>query len=444
MNWVELLSGRRFGEDKVVSESETRSRFEQDYDRIIFSHPFRKLQDKTQVFPLPEDDFVHTRLTHSLEVSSVARSLGKIAGKSIIDKYSNLEKLGFTYNDFGAITAAAALAHDLGNPPFGHSGESAISDFFKNHNFGQFFEQHVSESEWQDLTNFEGNAQGFRILNSSMYGGLKLTYATLAAFTKYPKSSRPTTDRSRRSQKKYGFTQTEKHVFEVIAQETGLVNLGDASWVRHPLAFLVEAADDICYNIIDLEDGTRLGLVPFEVTRDLLANIIGERYSSEKLDSINGLNEKLGTLRALAISQLIHEITASFMENEKGILSGDFDTSLADVIPSKDILNDIVKLSVEKIYRSKNVNERESAGFEVLENIMTNFTQAVYYSKFDKDKLSPKHKVQYRMLPEEYQIHLNGVNSVYESMQIVCDFVSGLTDSSALKLHQTISGVRIS
>lgn len=444
MKWVKLLSGKRIGEDGSLSHSETRSRFEQDYDRIIFSHPFRKLQDKTQVFPLPEDDFVHTRLTHSLEVSSVGRSLGKEVGLTILEKNPQLVGEGFSYHHFGAITAAASLAHDLGNPPFGHSGESGISAFFSNTEKGRFFKNKVTAPEWSDLTNFEGNAQGFRILNSSMYGGMKLTFATLAAFTKYPKGSHTPGHKGKKSQKKYGFTQNEFNTFKSIAEGTGLEQLSENIWCRHPLTFLVEAADDICYNIIDLEDGTRLGLVPFEDTRKMLADIIGDRYSSEKLDKIPDINEQLGTLRALAIHQLIKEVKEAFLDNETEILNGTFDTALTESIPSTTALEKINKVSVEKIYRSRQVLEREAAGYEVIEKLMEGFTEAVYFMKFEKQNKSAKHKSLYRLLPYaiQYEIEHNA-GSVYESLQYVTDFISSLTDSSALNLHKTITGFRI-
>jgi dGTPase len=156
MQWEKLLGSERFDSSKKESgTSESfRSEFEIDYDRIIFSAPFRNLQDKTQVFPLPENDFVHTRLTHSLEVSSVGRSLGKSAGEYLIQKYPSLKENGIQSSDFGAIVAAAALAHDIGNPPFGHAGEEAISDFFKHHPYGYIWNAHVKPHEWEDLSEF--------------------------------------------------------------------------------------------------------------------------------------------------------------------------------------------------------------------------------------------------------------------------------------------------
>jgi dGTPase len=276
MNWQHLLSSKRINQKSDTGSAASRSAFEQDYDRIIFSHPFRRLQDKTQVHPLPEEDFVHTRLTHSLEVSSVGRSLGKRVGEVIIQRHPELQQQ-FSLFDFGAIVAAASLAHDLGNPPFGHAGEDAISDFFKEHAYGKTWASAVKPAEWEDLIRFEGNAQGFRILNNEQYG-LKLTFATLGAFTKYPCPALfPERDKKKKSQKKFGFFQSEAEEFEAIAQELGLIRDRGFSYSRHPLAFLVEAADDICYSIIDLEDGCRLRLLSFDETVDLLSGILGDK-----------------------------------------------------------------------------------------------------------------------------------------------------------------------
>ena len=325
MNWEKLLAFGRFGEEaKGTSTDTARSEFEVDYDRIIFSAPFRNLQDKTQVFPLPEQAFVHTRLTHSLEVSSVGRSLGKAAGELLLEKYPKLSSKGITAAGIGSIVAAAALTHDIGNPPFGHAGEEAISDFFRLQPYGTNWKQHVREDQWADLINFEGNAQGFRMLVSKQ-NGLKLTYATLAAFTKYPRPSLIVQrDVARKSQKKYGFFINQLQDFEKMAQELGLEKVGDDCWARHPLAFLVEAADDICYNIIDLEDGCTLGLVTFEDTISLLKPILGEKFDPEKLKNRTQA-QNLGALRALTIGQLIRETVEAFATYEESMRKGNFD-----------------------------------------------------------------------------------------------------------------------
>ena len=449
MNWLQLLSYQRPGEKAVKpqNEGQMRSAFEVDYDRIIFSHPFRRLQDKTQVFPLPEHDFVHTRLTHSLEVSSVGRSLGKRVGEQLIEKHKELAGSHFTAFDFGAIVAAASLAHDLGNPPFGHSGEDAISDFFINNAKGQFFKDHVSDKQWADLTNFEGNAQGFRILNRKGTHGLKLTMASLAAFTKYPRESLiAEVDDSRKSQKKYGFFQSEQEIFQKIAETIGLNRLstGEAIWCRHPLAFLVEAADDICYNIIDFEDGCRLGLVSFEQTRDLLSEIIGEKYDESKLDKIIGKDEKIGVLRAMAINQLINEVSEFFIQEEDKILQGEYDQALTNNIPASGSLKKIEKLSIEKIYRSTQVMEREAVGFKVIDGLLEEFTVAAFNSRFNKGEYSRQQRSIFRLLPETIKAELvDQSNSPYDALLIITDFVSGITDSYALSLYRKINGISL-
>ncbi|MBC6399673.1 MAG: deoxyguanosinetriphosphate triphosphohydrolase [Ekhidna sp.] len=440
MNWIRLLSHKRPGERKLPAHDATRSRFEQDFDRIVFSHPFRKLQDKTQVFPLPEDDFVHTRLTHSLEVSSVGRSLGKSAGAFLLKKYPELRKRGYSVHDFGAIVGAAALAHDMGNPPFGHSGEDGISSFFLTNKKGRFFKDKVTEKEWKDLTTFEGNAQGIRIL-SGKNNGLRVTYATLGAFTKYPISSSTDKESGRKSQKKFGYYQSDHSLFSELASELELVKLGEGKWSRHPLAFLVEAADDICYHVIDLEDGCRLGLVGFEEFKHLLAEIIGDDFSDKKLNRVSSLNGKLGILRAMAINQLVAQCSNIFQDKEAELMRGSFDADLTSLIPSSEALNKIMDLSISKIYRSKLVLEKEAGGFEVIDHLMEAFATAAYFRYFESP--SPRQKSTLRLLPEEYEVLLNRQNSVYEMLQVIIDFISGLTDSHAVRLYQILKGFRL-
>lgn len=444
MNWQQLLSADRPGK-KNGSGHASRSAFEQDFDRIIFSYPFRRLQDKTQVFPLPKEDFVHTRLTHSLEVSSVGRSLGKLAGEVLVQRHPELEKAGISQYDFGAIVAAASLTHDLGNPPFGHCGEAAISEFFKASATGKVIKQHCSVKQWADLTNFEGNAQGFRLFNRENFQGLQLTFATLAAFSKYPCESHLTNrDKSRISQKKYGFFQSEKEVFAQIAETTGMIRAGakdEAAWCRHPLAFLVEAADDICYHLIDLEDGCRMNLVPFEQTRDLLASLLGSRYQPEKLGRIRGKNEQISMLRALAIGVLIQQASEVFLQEEEKMLSGKFEESLTDLIPAANVLKEIKKISVEKIYRSQVVLETEIAGFEVLGGLLEAFVTAAWYKKFDPAGFSARHRSTLRLLPEGYWPEEQ--ETVYELAMSCLDYVSGLTDSHAVSLFRKIKGTSL-
>lgn len=446
MEWIQLLSARRPGEQNPVLNP-GRSAFEQDYDRIIFSSPFRMLQDKTQVFPLPKHDFVHTRLTHSLEVSSVGRSLGKNAGETIIRRHPELLEKRIVSNDIGAIVSAACLAHDLGNPPFGHSGEEAISDFFRTTPEGRRVSEITNEKETYDLTHFEGNAQGFRILNKNQYQGLRLTFATLAAFSKYPKESLISTpEKDRKSHKKFGFFQTEKEIFIELAQETGLVSAltDDLVWRRHPLAFLVEAADDICYHLIDLEDGCNTGLVSFGETKELLGQILGNKFKPEKLNRIGSVREKTGALRAMAIGELIDQSVTAFLDHEQEMLTGSFDTALTELIPTSGTLRDIIKLSVDKIYRSASVTETEVAGFEALEGLLEAYVPAVVRVGVNREK-KPRDITTLRLMPEEFRnaIVNDEFTGAYPAVRLCLDFISGLTDSHALALFRRIRGISL-
>ncbi len=435
MNWTHLLSANRIGQKPVPTEN-SRSAFEQDYDRIIFSHPFRRLQDKTQVHPLPEDDFVHTRLTHSLEVSSVGRSLGKRVGEALLQRHTDLTKT-YTLFDFGAIVAAASLAHDLGNPPFGHAGEDALSEYFRKR---LELSKEVSAAQWQDLVSFEGNAQGFRILTQSG-AGLRLTLAILGAFTKYPCPAHfPGRDPKRKSQKKYGFFDAERSAFAEVAAGLQLESLGEA-WLRHPLAFLVEAADDICYSIIDLEDGCNLGLIPFDETVELLAPILGARLDRDKLKRNESLNKKLGTLRALAIGELIEDATNVFLEQEASILTGSFDGALTDFGKFKNALKEISTHSIERIYRARHVVEIEAAGHEVLPGLLDEFITAARVLK--SGEKSRKYQNLGLLLPAELRAAVRESPDAYTLFRIIIDFVSGLTDKHALNLYRKIKGMSL-
>ncbi len=431
MQWNQLLDQKQKGE----LESK-RTPFDRDFDRIIFSYPFRKLQDKTQVHPLPEQDFVHNRLTHSLEVSSVGRSLGKAAGEQLLERHQSL-KAFISANDFGVITASASLAHDIGNPPFGHSGEDAISDYFISN--ADKYQSNFSELEWEDLCSFEGNAQGFRLLNKSGYQGLKLTAPTLAAFTKYPRPSKVADKmKPRRSQKKYGYFQSEKETFQRLADQLGMKALSDNQWVRHPLAFLVEAADDICYNIIDLEDGFNLGLINHTDTVDFMAQIIGSSYQPDKLKSIPSKIEQIALLRALTIGSLIQESVSLFLDNEEAILSGEFDTSLADLIPSASILGEIQKVSIAKIYRAKEVLEIEAAGFNIVHLLLDSFVPVAIGKE-----VSIKDKIRFRLLPEDTKYEIEHAPNTYSAVRYLLDFISGMTDRNAMSLYRKITGISL-
>jgi dGTPase len=441
MNWEQLLSLKRFGDTNKRLRKEqdnTRLGFEVDYDRIIFSSEFRSLQDKTQVIPMSKTDFVHTRLTHSLEVSVVARSLGRIVGKEVLKKHPHLkDTLGYQPNDFGAIVASAALAHDIGNPPFGHSGEKAIGEFFKSGE-GVKYKDLLSSEEYQDLCDFEGNANGFKIVTQSRQGregGLRLSYATLGAFTKYPKASLPKKPSSHVADKKYGYFQAEKEAFKDVAEELGLLKRGEGSYARHPLAFLVEVADDICYTIIDFEDGINLGLIQEEFALEYLINLVRNSINSNKYNSLNNTQDRLSYLRALAINTLITEAAQIFIKNEASILKGDFSRSIFDLSQYQAQIKDIITLSVEKVYSSKEVIDKEIAGFQVLTTLIKLFTNAVNNSF--KDKASAFDKLLLQDLPDTINM---SQKDLYSRLLSVCHFVSLLSDTKATLCFSKING----
>ena len=443
MNWEQLLSLKRFGDTHKrlrKEQDETRLGFEVDYDRIIFSSEFRGLQDKTQVVPLSKTDFVHTRLTHSLEVSVVGRSLGRRVGKLLLEKHPHLQNIhGYKMNDFGAIVAAAALAHDIGNPPFGHSGEKAIGSYFENGEGAQF-KNVLTDKEYQDLCDFEGNANGFKILTESRAGrsgGLRLSYATLGAFIKYPKESLPKKPTNHIVDKKFGFFQSDKAMFKEVASELGLVKRSKEhlNYNRHPLAYLVEAADDICYTIIDFEDGINLGLIEEDYALEYLIKLVKGKIITENYNALLTTEDRVSYLRALAINTLIDEAVSIFMKNEDAILAGHFETSLLDVSQYKAQIEDIIELSVKNVYRSKEVINKEIAGYEILHQLLNSYGRLA--SNYFEDKLSNYDKLLLKLLPSTVKL---GEESLYDNLLNICLFVSKLSDTNAMLLHQKLKG----
>lgn len=443
MHWEQLLSLKRQGDTgkRLRSEQDdTRLGFEVDYDRIIFSAAFRSLQDKTQVIPLSKTDFVHTRLTHSLEVSVVGRSIGRLVGKKIIEKYPYLKEIhGFHMNDFGAIVAAACLAHDIGNPPFGHSGEKAIGEYFKSGN-GQQYKNQLAEKEWQDLIDFEGNANGFSVLTGNRpgnEGGLRISYATLGAFMKYPKESLPKKPTTAIADKKYGFFQQDKAFFKEVAEELGLIsnktddNIG---YERHPLAYLVEAADDICYTIIDFEDGINLGLVNEDFALEYLIKLVKDSIDVSKYNSLQTKEDRISYLRALAIGSLINDAVRIFIDNEEHILKGQFPFALTDKSKYKAQMDDIIKLSVKKIYQSREVIEKEITGYHVINNLLDKFITA--FNNQHNGEMSNYDVLLLKVLPEKYQLNKE---TLYERLLHISHYISLLTDGNAILLNKIVS-----
>ena len=437
MNWQQLISNKRFGLEEIhEARKDDRSEFQRDFDRLIFSAPFRRLQNKTQVFPLPGSVFVHNRLTHSLEVSCVGRSLGDSIANRLIAKHPELAETHVS--EIGAIVSAACLAHDLGNPPFGHSGEKAISTFFSEGK-GLALKSQLSPMEWDDFTHFEGNANAFRLLTHQFQGrrkgGFVMTYSTLASIVKYPYPSTLAGNKS-----KFGFFLSEKEDFRKIALELGIKRLSKenepAKYARHPLVFLVEAADDICYQMMDIEDAYKLKLLTPKEAKELYQLYFDDKKKervNEVFNIVEDENEQIAYLRATVIGILIKECTKVFMENEEAILDGSFEGALIKHINPQlsEAYNQCTKVAVEKIYRSRDVLDIELAGFHVISTLLELMIDAVQspekaYSELLINRVS-----------SQYDIHSP---TLYGKIQAVLDYISGMTDVYALDLYRKIKG----
>ena len=441
MNWDKLLSAKRWGsEDKYTENQEdARSEFQRDYDRIIFSSPFRRLQNKTQVFPLPGSIFVHNRLTHSLEVASVGKSLGRIHYNKLKKDDPDIDQKFPLLSEIGNIVSAACIAHDLGNPAFGHSGESAISHYFLE-GAGKVYEQEVTEQQWKDLTNFEGNANALRILTHPYagkgYGSFALTYSTIAAIAKYPCASLAGNDKTKIYRKKYGFFQSEQQGFEKIAAELHLSKVQEIPLIfkRHPLVYLVEAADDICYNIIDLEDAQRLKILTYQEVEDLLLPLCNDEEMPRRLAEIEDVDAKVGYLRARSINTLVRQCSDLFYKEEQAILEGTFNAALIDRIdePFRSIMKKIEKVSVKKIYNYSSVVQIEVAGYKVMGGLLEEFIPAYLQNN------SKYHQKLVELIPKQF---LTNSSDTYAKIQCILDFVAGMTDLYAVELFRKIKGI---
>ncbi|WP_256009308.1 deoxyguanosinetriphosphate triphosphohydrolase [Desertivirga xinjiangensis] len=440
MQWEKLLSAKRWGsKEKVLTQEDARSEFQIDYDRLIFSSPFRRLQNKTQVFPLPGSVFVHNRLTHSLEVASVGRSLGTIFYNRLKKDDPGIDDRLPLMSQVGDIVAAAALAHDMGNPAFGHSGESAISHYFREGE-GRVFKGQVTESQWHDLINFEGNTNALRILTHSFSGkgngSFALTYSTLASIVKYPCASAVGHNKANIHTKKYGFFQSEQETFIKIAEELELAKVQDDPLIykRHPLVYLVEAADDICYNIIDLEDAHRLKILSYQEVEDLLLPLCYSENLPARLNEIEDGDARLGLLRARSIGAMVKACSEIFYKEQAALLSGDFNKSLTDALPAQlyDAWKKIEEVSIKRIYNYSSVAQIEVAGYKVIGGLLEEFIPA--YLRYD----SKYHKKLVELIPRQF---LTESSDTYLKILSVLDFVSGMTDIYAVELFRKIKGI---
>lgn len=440
MNWAKLLSTKRLNRISTPTDS-GRSPFQQDRDLIVFSNAFRRLADKTQVHPFTENDHVRTRLTHSIEVASVGRSLGKIVGNTIAQKMDG----AIGSDDIGYIVEAACLAHDIGNPPFGHSGEDAIASWFRCE--GEKFIEMLDEQQATDLKNYEGNAQGFRILtqleNYRWKGGLQLTHSVLGAFTKYPTPSNAvaTDKRSYVGRKKNSYFAAEQLHFESAFTELGIpIDHAGLAW-RHPLAFLMEAADDICYRIIDIEDAYELGRLSFTEAENCLKEMAAPSQRYNERDE----TEKVGYLRALAIGKLIDELSNIFLINESAILNGEFGSAGESLIDKSQFSIKLAankKLMHDRVFTSELVLRAEIAGYEVIHGLLAKMTKLLEELEkvgYDRTKLS----LQHQKLANFLGINLKNLNDRYNGLLRITDYISGMTDHFAVNLYRKLKGISI-
>lgn len=434
MEWNRLISDMRLGMEAYHDpRRHTRSDFQRDYDRLVFSSPFRRLQNKTQVFPLPGSIFVHNRLTHSLEVSSVGRSMAAEVSQILREKHAGKPWVDRLYN-LPDITATACLSHDLGNPPFGHSGEKTIATFFSE-GPGQRLKEYLSEKEWTDLVNFDGNANSFRLLTHQYVGrrpgGFAMTYSTLASVVKYPYASINSGKKG-----KFGFFESEREIYERVVSRLGIPEKEPGKYARHPLVWLMEAADDICYQIMDIEDAHRLHILSTEETAEILLNFFEPAQRPKRLDSMHRLddpNEQIGYLRSKVIGELVESAARSFADHEDEILDGSLSTSLVGLAGEtlRGAYRHCAEVAVSKIYCSSEVVDIEIAGNRILTYLLEVLMDAVMHPDRNFSKLL------LQKVPEQYDIHAIGV---YERIQAVLDHVSAMTDIYALDLFRKLNG----
>ena len=446
MKWEQLLSNKRLGQEKTAHREDDRSEFQRDFDRLIFSAPFRRLQNKTQVFPLPGSIFVHNRLTHSLEVSSVGRSLGNDVSRLLLERHPELERTHLT--EMGSIVSAACLAHDLGNPPFGHSGERAIGSYFsegEGRKYETYFCDETGDSltpeQWQDLIHFEGNANAFRLLTHHFIGrregGFVMTYSTLASIVKYPYASSQSSKKG-----KFGFFQSEEADYHKIAQELGIKKIRGAEgerYARYPLVYLVEAADDICYQIMDIEDAHKLKILTTEETKTLLLSFFDEekqKAATERLATLDDINEQIVYLRSIVIGLLENECVRVFVDNEEAILQGQFEGSLIEHISTtpQEAYKQCVKTAVAKIYHAQMVVDIEIAGHKVITQLLDLMLDAVTHTDRTYSKIL------INRVSSQYDIK---AATLYERILAVLDYISGMTDVFALDLYRKINGMSL-
>ena len=438
--WRMLMTPDRVGMSEPGRITPQRSPFQRDFDRVVFSGSFRRLQDKTQVFPLVKTDYVRTRLTHSLETSSVGRSLGSAVGVFLCDNFDMGE---VRPSDVGAVVAAACLAHDIGNPPLGHAGEEAIRYWFDRSAAAKPFHDRLNAAEHADIARYEGNAQGFRVLTRlempDRRGGMQLTCATLGALAKYPGSSRS-------EYKKFSFFQAEKELFAEVAEHCGLIRVSAEAWRRHPLSYLVEAADDITYLIVDFEDGLRLGLIPSAELEELFLTLLDSPSARSELENIHAPQLRAEFLRAKVIGELVCQTTAAFIDRHDGILNGVLPEPLLRYIPAAEVLERIRRRSEESIYSNRRVAEVVAAGFEMVSGMLDIFVPCADELAAERRGEGPAGSRSRRMgalLPESSFASEESAEHPYLRLLRVLDHISAMTDGYAVNLYQKLKGISL-
>ena len=451
MEWKNLISPHRLGrrKDEEVVISQERSPFQRDFDRIVFSSAFRRMQDKTQVFPMAESDYVRTRLTHCLETASIGRSLGTAAGSFIC---KNFDTLGAHPSDFGSIVAAAALGHDIGNPPLGHGGEEAIRHWFRRSEQGRELHRQMSPAECADFDRYEGNAHGFRVLSvlqmPDQRGGMQLTCATLGAFAKYPRAAMVEKLPPGAAGKKFNFFYADRELFAEVAEMTGMRQVAPDSYCRHPLAFLVEAADDIAYRIMDFEDAHAVGLLPYaELEADFL-EVIGEEWVKNYLNKLQQPVRKVEFMRAQVIGVLVRQSVQAFVDHQQELLEGTLEKPLIEYIPASPVLKKIEARSVRDIYNTPQVASVIAAGFELISgmlDVLVPTVNEIARERSGGEKASYRAWRMIKIMPAHYAPMDDPAwqSSAYLRLLYVLDYLSGMTDSYAVSLFKKLKGISL-
>ncbi|QNI01749.1 deoxyguanosinetriphosphate triphosphohydrolase [Halomonas sp. SH5A2] len=435
MSWEQLLSPKRLHDQRSTSNREIgRSPFHKDHDRIVFSGSFRRLGRKTQVHPLTENDHIHTRLTHSLEVGCVGRSLGMIVGELLRDRLPKW----ITPADLGVIVQTACLGHDIGNPPFGHAGEYAIRDWFQRAQSSGLLEG-LSDAEREDLLTYEGNAQGFRVITQIEYnqfnGGMRLSAATLGALLKYPWTVRYSGRAG-----KFGAYQSEQALLKEVAEAVGLLPQGEQRWCRHPLAWLVEAADDICYALLDLEDGLEMGILRYEEVVEVLRQIAGEfppEYAEMQARNVSQ-RRRIALLRGAAMERAVNDVGAVFVQHEQALLSGTLSDDLLELC-HPDLgwgVQAAKQLARERIFQNERKAKLEIGAYTTLGILLEAFIGAAH-ELHHTGRSSFKHQRVLALIGENTPL---ASWPLYESYRRMLDFIGGMTDHYAVDLAQEMGG----